>query len=564
MGVAMRFRDMRFHSKLQLLIGLFVIGFVAVFGLGAMTLARVQVTGKTFYEERVEGNLYQEIVLAKDLVADILPPPEYIVESYLVLHEIHTLKDGEKIRSRVSYFRDREAEFEMRQKFWEKELPQEGELRTLLLDRSRKPAMEFYRLSSQFLAVADKIEEREAIWTELLPQLQTHYEAHRQAINLITEKSNKMVEVAQKKAAGAIQTTNSVLVTVGFLVLLAVSGFGYLISRGITQPTNLLIARLREMADGAADLTARVQIDSMDEIGQLGHCINTVIQRVHDLVFEIKGATLQLLSTTTELAATSREQEATLASFGASSSQIAAAVKEISATGQELSGTMGDVMGGASRASELASAGRAGLSGMEDTMHDLTEATKSISNKLGAIHEKANDINVVVTTITKVADQTNLLSINAAIEAEKAGEYGRGFLVVAREIRRLADQTAVATLEIDQMVRQMQSAVSTGVMEMDKFNEDVRGGVRKVGEINNQMGQIIEGVQSVSERFVPVNEGMKNQSLGARQINDAMVQLTSGAAQTQTSIREFNQATENLRLSVDRLKQAVVRFVVSG
>ena len=98
----------------------------------------------------------------------------------------------------------------------------------------------------------------------------------------------------------------------------------------------------------------------------------------------------------------------------------------------------------------------------------------------------------MVTTITKVADQTNLLSINAAIEAEKAGEYGRGFLVVAREIRRLADQTAVATLDIENMVRQMQDAVSAGVMQMDKFADEVRSGVGQVGEINGQMGQIIE------------------------------------------------------------------------
>ena len=197
-------------------------------------------------------------------------------------------------------------------------------------------------------------------------------------------------------------------------------------------------------------------------------------------------------------------------------------------------------------------------------MEHLSTSTESISSKLAVIAERAKKIGTVVTTINRVAEQINLLSLNAAIEAEKAGEYGRGFLVVAREIRRLADQTAVATLEIEQMVRQMQSAVSSGVMEMDKFNEDVRGGVHKVGEINNQMGQIIEGVQSVSERFAPVNEGMKNQSIGARTINDAMMQLTSGAAQTQTSLREFNQATDSLRLAVERLKQAVVRFVVSG
>ena len=549
----MRFRDIRFQTKLMLLIGLFVIGFIVVFGFGASTMSRVQ----------VDGPIFKDIMLAQEMVADVLPPPQYAVESYLTMHEMHSLTDIPKIEERVAKLKSLRGEWDVRHEYWAKtKIP--TDLRKLIVEDAYKPGTEFFELCNQYLPVATKLEERDAVWIELLPKLQAKYEAHRKAVDQIVilapQHATKLVEDAKS----TVSDSHQVLLTSGLVILAAIAFFGVLIARGIVVPTNLLISRLREMADGAGDLTARVQVDSMDEIGQLAHSINTVIQRVHDLVAEIKGATLQLLATTTQLAATSKEQEATLANFGASSSQIAAAVKEISATGQELSGTMGDVMGGASRASELASAGRAGLTGMESTMYDLTEATKSISNKLGAIHEKANDINVVVTTITKVADQTNLLSINAAIEAEKAGEYGRGFLVVAREIRRLADQTAVATLEIDQMVRQMQSAVSSGVMEMDKFNEDVRGGVRKVGEINNQMGQIIEGVQSVSERFVPVNEGMKNQSLGARQINDAMVQLTSGAAQTQSSIREFNQATENLRVSVDRLKHAVVRFVVSG
>ena len=114
------------------------------------------------------------------------------------------------------------------------------------------------------------------------------------------------------------------------------------------------------------------------------------------------------------------------------------------------------------------------------------------------IREKAENINVVVTTITKVADQTNLLSINAAIEAEKAGEHGRGFLVVAREIRRLADQTAVATLDIENIVRLMQDAVSAGVMQMDKFSGEVRAGVQRVAEISAQTGQIIEEVRALA------------------------------------------------------------------
>src|SRR5438093_9938525 len=117
-------------------------------------------------------------------------------------------------------------------------------------------------------------------------------------------------------------------------------------------------------------------------------------------------------------------------------------------------------------------------------MHHVMEAAGSINAKLAVLNEKASNINQVVTTITKVADQTNLLSINAAIEAEKAGEYGRGFLVVAREIRRLADQTAVATLDIENMVRLMHDAVSAGVMQMDKFSEQVRSGAARIGEVN--------------------------------------------------------------------------------
>ena len=115
-------------------------------------------------------------------------------------------------------------------------------------------------------------------------------------------------------------------------------------------------------------------------------------------------------------------------------------------------------------------------------MRQLAESTGSIGSKLSVISERAANINLVVTTITKVADQTNLLSINAAIEAEKAGEYGLGFLVVAREIRRLADQTAVATLDIERMVKEMQYSVSAGVMEMDKFSEQVR---QVVGEVQH-------------------------------------------------------------------------------
>ena len=163
-------------------------------------------------------------------------------------------------------------------------------------------------------------------------------------------------------------------------------------------------------------------------------------------------------------------------------------------------------------------------------------------------------------TITKVADQTNLLSLNAAIEAEKAGEYGRGFSVVATEIRRLADQTAVATYDIEQMVKEIQSAVSAGVMGMDKFSEEVRRGIQEVQQVGGQLSQIIQQVQALAPRFESVNEGMQNQSSSAEQISQALTQLSETAQQTVESLRQSNLAIGELNDMAGDLRSGISRF----
>jgi methyl-accepting chemotaxis protein WspA len=161
-----------------------------------------------------------------------------------------------------------------------------------------------------------------------------------------------------------------------------------------------------------------------------------------------------------------------------------------------------------------------------------------------------------------VADQTNLLSINAAIEAEKAGEYGRGFLVIAREIRRLADQTAVASLEIEQVVKGMQLSVSSGVMEMDKFTKSVETGVTEIASISSQLAEIISSVKGISERFGQVAEGMQAQSQGAEQIRDAMNQVAEGAARSEAGLDDFHAATANLEQAAAGLQAEIARFTL--
>jgi methyl-accepting chemotaxis protein WspA len=338
----------------------------------------------------------------------------------------------------------------------------------------------------------------------------------------------------------------------------------------IVVPMALLIARtlsrpIRETAEtarrvAAGDLTASIQRQESGEVGMLISSVRDMTGHLNSLISHIQRSIVTLMSTATEIAATSRQQQQTVSEFGSSTYQVATAVNEISATSQELVKTMGEVNTAANRAAELAAVGQEGLSGMHQTMTRLAESTGSIGSRLSVISERANNINLVVTTITKVADQTNLLSINAAIEAEKAGEYGRGFLVVAREIRRLADQTAIATLDIERIVREMQHSVTAGVMEMDKFNEQVRQGVGEVERIGDQLSEIIEAVRQILPRFEQVREGMSAQSQGAEQIREAMAQLSEGAASTIESLKEFNRATDQLREAVGGLKEDISKF----
>ena len=313
---------------------------------------------------------------------------------------------------------------------------------------------------------------------------------------------------------------------------------------------------VQDIAEG--DLTGSIKPQSAND--DMGNALQSMVQHLSALVSEVHRSGIQVNTSATQISATAREQHSTATEIAATTTQIGATSKEISATSRELVRSMNEVAGAAEQSASLANSGQHGLTQMEETMNRVMEATGSINAKLAVLNEKAGNITQVVTTITRVADQTNLLSLNAAIEAEKAGEYGRGFSVVATEIRRLADQTAVATYDIEQMVREIQSAVSAGVMGMDKFSEEVRRGMEEVEQVGSQLSQIIQQVQQMAPRVEAASEGMRAQATGAEQITQALSQLSEAALQTVESLRQSNQAIDGLHASATGLREGVSRF----
>jgi methyl-accepting chemotaxis protein WspA len=391
------------------------------------------------------------------------------------------------------------------------------------------------------------------------------------SLNALQALAQEIRNAEEEKALRVKNYTVAGILITSILAIISMIAFGSMIRRRIIAPIEQAVAFADTISKG--DLTARIQLEQKglfgtseegekDEIGKLVSKLSTMVLNLNSLIGQVQQSGIQVNSSATQLAATSKQQEAIVAKQVDSTNYVVQSVGEISDVSAKLVATMQQVASMSEETAEFASSGQTDLARMKEAIQRMELASESISGKLEAINDKASNITSVVTTITKVADQTNLLSLNAAIEAEKAGEYGRGFTVVAREIRRLADQTAVATLDIDQMVQDMQSAVSAGVMEMDAFIKEVRHSAEDVARISVQLTRIIEQVQALSPSFENVNQSMQFQSDRARQINTAMMNLGEEMRQTMESLKESFLAIEQLNDAAKVLQDEVSRFKV--
>ena len=394
----------------------------------------------------------------------------------------------------------------------------------------------------------------------LVEQLTPAWNAGRQQLNKVIEDNQNAAIHASNNISDAVLAAKASMLVSVLIAVIAASVCGFLLLRAIMSPMQRIVSILEVMRSG--DLSKRLNLERKDEFGAVETGFNDMMAELTALVSQAQRSSVQVTTSVTEIAATSKQQQATATETAATTTEIGATSREIAATSRDLVRTMTEVTSAADQASILAGSGQQGLARMEDTMHQVMGAADLVNAKLAILNEKAGNINQVVVTIVKVADQTNLLSLNAAIEAEKAGEYGRGFAVVATEVRRLADQTAVATYDIEQMVREIQSAVSAGVMGMDKFSEEVRRGMSEVQQVGEQLSQIIHQVQALAPRVLMVNEGMQAQATGAEQINHALVQLGDASSQTVESLRQASFAIDELSQVAVGLRSGVSRFKV--
>ena len=365
------------------------------------------------------------------------------------------------------------------------------------------------------------------------------------------------------------------LVSSGLAFALAVFLVLY-VSKEISRHLKIVTSIAVEIADGnidkaVSDLGSEKNLGTFkhythenmivkDEIIILFRAIRKMTFNLSSLLTQVSKSGNQVSDTTFKITSSAHDIEATVAEQAALTNQVNATSNEISKTAADLAKTMEFLTSTFHDNAVMLMNGLENLNEIKYTINELFESSSEISQKLDLIKERASGINSVITTITKVANQTNLVSLNASIEAERAGTFGTGFAVVAREIRRLADQTAVAALNIEEMITDMQVAVSEGGDTINSYMEKTKNSTEKTSVIIDRISVLIDRTNELPEKIFEANMGMKQQSESAVQINESMQQLNTAAIQTRNTIIEFNSATEKLNEAVKDLTNELKNF----
>lgn len=349
---------------------------------------------------------------------------------------------------------------------------------------------------------------------------------------------------------------------VALLVGLAVGTY-YVAQRPVLTSIQLVTGELRGLAAGSFNLDRRLRRERDDEIGALADAFNGLLGKLGTLVTDVREHATLLVARAAEMGALLNDLQDSMAQQRASTQSTKVAAHEIAATSVELRRMTGQIAKSAEHTTAVVGGGQAGVERIGASVASLLAGNRQIADRLSVISSRVGQINTLSDAIRRVTDQTNLLSLNAAIQAAKAGDAGKGFSVVAREIRRLADQSANSMVEIEDVLREFRRSVDAGVMEMDRFRGQLTDVVAEVEGIQRQLGEMIGHVQRLLPMLGDVQASFDGQDQDVQQINDAMVALS---AKVDATSRALEQAGANRRQveETGRLLQALVSQMETG
>lgn len=344
-------------------------------------------------------------------------------------------------------------------------------------------------------------------------------------------------------------------------------GFSMLFIRGMVRPIRIMNEQLKDIAEGEGDLTKEVSIKSKDEIGELANSFNKMISSLRTMIQQISFTSEQVAASSEELTASTEQtklgtdqiatsiQEVAIGADaqGQGANESSKAMQEITINIQQVSETVASVSGAATETSQEAYLGNESLQQVIKQMTHINEAVNESSSVIKQLGEHSKEIGKIIEAITGIADQTNLLALNAAIEAARAGEHGKGFAVVADEVRKLAEQSKESADHITTLINQIQRDTTHAVDVMDKGTKEMVVGMEVVHETGDGFQRILKSIEHVTGQVQEVTAISEEIAAGAEQVNASIEEMANIAQTSASNTQNVASAAEEQLASMEEI-----------
>lgn len=352
------------------------------------------------------------------------------------------------------------------------------------------------------------------------------------------------------------------IIVIGIVSVLLGLVMATLLARSIIKPLKTTADSLRNIAAGDGDLTARLDETGRDELADLASSFNHFVEHIHSLIKQVGAATVQLSAAAEELSASSTDTSQQAKKVQSETLQVATAMNEMTATVTEVADNADQTSHAAGAANELALSGKQKLVYTQQSIQGLASDIEAAAQTINHLSDDSREINKILDVIRDISDQTNLLALNAAIEAARAGEQGRGFAVVADEVRSLASRTQNSTVDIQHMIERLQSGAAKAVESMEQSRNKANTSVTSCSDTDEALTNIATAIETINNMNIQIAEAARQQSQVADEINHNISFITDAAEMTSSSTDQVNTAADELARLASDLQSRIGRFKV--